>query len=99
MWLANMIPMKKLNGKWQMFVDFTDLNKACPKDRYSFPFIDRLVNSTSGYTIISFLDDISRYHHILIEPKDAKDIAFITNEGIFYYKVMPFRLKNARTTY
>jgi hypothetical protein len=47
-WLANVVLVKKSNGKWRMCVDFTDLNKAYPKDSFPLPRIDALVDSTSG---------------------------------------------------
>jgi len=47
-WLANVVLVNKANGKWGMFVDFTDLNKAYPKDSYPLPNIDSLVDSASG---------------------------------------------------
>ena len=53
-WLANMVLVKKANGKWRMCVDFTDLNKACPKDSYPLPSIDALVDSASGCKMLSF---------------------------------------------
>jgi len=61
-WLANVVLVKKANGKWRMCVDFTDLNKACPKDSYPFPSIDALVDSASGYKMLSFLDAFSGYN-------------------------------------
>ena len=45
-WLANPVVVKKKNGKWRVCIDFTDLNKACPKDSYPLPHIDRLVEAT-----------------------------------------------------
>ena len=48
-WLANTVMVKKKNGKWRVYVDFTDLNKACPKDPFPMPQIDRLVDSTVGH--------------------------------------------------
>ena len=48
-WLANVVMVKKANGKWRMCVDFTDLNKACPKDSYPLPRIDQLVDSTTSH--------------------------------------------------
>ena len=48
MWLANPVLVKKPNGKWRTCVDFTDLNKACPKDSFPLPRIDQLVDSTAG---------------------------------------------------
>jgi hypothetical protein len=41
-WLANNLMVKKANGKWRMCIDFTDLNKACPKDEFPLPTIDSL---------------------------------------------------------
>jgi len=48
-WLANMVMVKKANGKWRMCVDFIDLNKACPKDSYSLPCIDFLLDLMVGH--------------------------------------------------
>ena len=48
-WLANVVMVKKANGKWRMCVDFTDLNKACPKDSYPLPRVDVLVDSTAQH--------------------------------------------------
>ena len=55
-WLANVVLVKKANRKWRMCVDFTDLNKACPKDSYPLSSIDALVDSASGCKMLSFLD-------------------------------------------
>jgi len=69
-WLANVILVKKVNGKWRMCVDFTDLNKACPKDSYPLPSIDALVDSASGCKMLSFLDAFSGYNQIKMHPRD-----------------------------
>ena len=61
-WLANPVLVKKKTGKWRMCVDYTRLNKACPKDHFPLPCIDQIVDSTSGYEILSFLDAYSGYH-------------------------------------
>ena len=61
-WLANPVLVKKKNGKWKMCVDYTGLNKACPKDHFPLPRIDQIVDSTSGCDILSFLDAYSGYH-------------------------------------
>ena len=55
-WLANTVVVKKKNGKWRVYVDFTDLNKACPKDLFLMPKIDQLVDVTVGHPRMSFLD-------------------------------------------
>jgi len=63
-WLANDVMVKKANNKERMCVDFKDLNKACSKDSYPLPKIDKLVDSTAGYEFFSLLDAYSRYHQI-----------------------------------
>jgi hypothetical protein len=97
--LANVVLVKKSNEKWRMCVDFTDLNKACPKDSFPLPRIDALVDSTSGYGLLSFMDAFSGYNQILMHPQDREKTAFITDRGLYCYKVMPFGLKNAGATY
>ncbi|PKA57837.1 RNA-directed DNA polymerase like [Apostasia shenzhenica] len=98
-WLANVVVVKNNSEKWWMCVDFTDLNKACPKDFYPLPKIDRLVDSSAGYSMISFVDCFSGYHQIRIIKDDEKHTSFITDQGTFCYKVMPFGLKNGDATY
>ena len=55
-WLANVVLVKKANGKWRMCVDFTDLNQACPKDSFPLPRIDQLMDSTAGHKLLTFMD-------------------------------------------
>uniref|UniRef100_A0A2N9HAT4 Uncharacterized protein n=1 Tax=Fagus sylvatica TaxID=28930 RepID=A0A2N9HAT4_FAGSY len=98
-WLSNTVVVKKKNGKWRVCIDFTDLNKACPKDPFPLPKIDQLVDATSGHQRMSFLDTFQGYHQIAMNPADEEKTAFITPRGIFCYKVMPFGLKNAGATY
>jgi ribonuclease HI len=98
-WLSNTVVVRKKNGKWRVCVDFTDLNKACPKDPFPLPKIDQLVDSTAGHERMSFLDAFQGYHQIALKEEDQEKTAFITPRGIFCYKVMPFGLKNAGSTY
>ena len=98
-WLANVVLVKKANGKWRMWVDFTDLNKACPKDSYPLPSIYVLVDNASGCKMLSFLDVFSGYNQIKMHPRDECKIAFITETSCYCYTVMPFGLKNAGATY
>ena len=69
-WLSNIVLIKKPNGKWRMCIDFTDLNKAYPKDDYPFPKIDRLVDSTAGHALLSFMDANAGYHQIPLATED-----------------------------
>ena len=98
-WLANVVMMRKHSGKWRMCVDFTDLNKACPKDSYPLPRIDTLVDSTARHELLSFMDAFSGYNQIKMKEEDQEKTSFVTSQGLFCYKVMPFRLKNAGATY
>ncbi|MCH80183.1 gag-pol polyprotein [Trifolium medium] len=82
-----------------MCVNFTDLNKACPKDPYPLPSIDRLIDSASGYKTLSFMDAYSRYNQIKMNVLDAPRTAFMSNTCNYHYKVMPFCLKNVGATY
>ncbi|MCI29048.1 hypothetical protein A2U01_0050252, partial [Trifolium medium] len=78
-WLANVVLVKKVNGKRRMCVDFTDLNKACPKDPYPLPSIDRLIDGASGYKNLSFMDAYSDYNQIKINAMDAPHTTFMSN--------------------
>ena len=98
-WLANVVMVKKASGKWRICVDFTDLNKACPKDSYPLPRIDALVDSTARHQLLSFMDAFSGYNQIKMEEPDQEKTSFVTSQGLFCYKVMPFGLKNAGATY
>ena len=98
-WLANTVVVKKKSGKWQVCVDFTDLNKACPKDPFPIPKIDQLVDATVDHPRMSFLDAFQGYHQIPLALYDQEKTAFVTPIGNYHYKVMPFSLKNAESTY
>ena len=82
-----------------MCVDFTDLNKTCPKDPFPIPKIDQLVDATVGHPWMSFLDAFQGYHQIPLALDDQENTAFVTPIRNYHYKVMPFGFKNARSTY
>ena len=98
-WLSNVVFVKKASGKWRMCVDYTDLNKACPRDAYPLPNIDRLVDGATGNKMLSFLDAYSRYNQIPMAASHMNKTAFITDDANYFYRVMPFGLKNAGATY
>ena len=82
-----------------MCIDYTSLNKACPKDPFPLPRIDQIIDSTSGCEILSFLDAYSDYHQIAMKESDQFATSFITPFGSYYYVTIPFGLKNAGATY
>ena len=94
-WLANPVLVKKEERVWRICVDFTDLNKACPRDCYPLPRIDQLVDSTSG----CFLDAFKEYHQIALDEEDQEKTSFITENSTYCYVTMLFGLKNAGATY
>ena len=88
-----MVMVKKANGKWRMCVDFTDLNKVCPKDSYSLPCIDQLVDSTAGHQLLSFIDIFFGYNQIKMDEVGQEKTSFVTSQGLFCYKVMSLRMR------
>jgi hypothetical protein len=98
-WLANPVLVKKRSGKWRMCVDYTSLNKACPKVPFSLQRIDQIVDSTAGYETLSFLDAYSDYHQIKMKESDQLATSFITPFGVYCYVTMPFGLRNVGATY
>ena len=71
-WLANVVMVRKNSGKWRMCVDFTDLNRVCPKDSYPLHRIDTLVDSTARHELLSFMDAFSGYNQIKMKEEDQE---------------------------
>ena len=98
-WLANVVLVKKANGKWRLCIDFTYINRACLKDSFPLPRIDLMVDTTADHELLSFIDAFSGYNQISMDPSNQEKTSFVTSQGTYYYRVMPFRLKNAGATY
>jgi hypothetical protein len=98
-WLTNPVLVKKKNKKWRMCVDYTSLNKVCPKDPFPLPRIDQVVDSTAGCETLCFLDAYSGYHQITMCIVDQLVTSFITLVGAYCYQTMPFGLKHAGATF
>ena len=73
------------NGKVKVCVDFSDLNKASPKDDFPFPYIDMLAENNAGHSMLSFMDGFSGYNQIMVAPKDMEKTSFFTEWGNYYY--------------
>ena len=82
-----------------MCIDYTDPNKACPKDSYPLPSIDQLVDATLGFQVMSFMNAFLGYNQIRMSMEDEEKTTFITDQRTYRYKVMPFGLKNASAIY
>jgi hypothetical protein len=94
-WLANTVMVKKANGKWRMCIDFTDFNKACPKDESPLPRIDSFVDAAATSELMSLWDCYSGHHQIWMKNEDEPKTTFITPSGTYCYLRMPEGLKNA----
>ncbi|GKC32015.1 hypothetical protein Tco_1039309 [Tanacetum coccineum] len=79
-WVANPITVKKRDGGWRMCVDFTDINKACPKDCYPLPKIDWKIESLSRFCLKCFLEAYTGYHQIQMAEEDEDKTAFYAGE-------------------
>ena len=98
-WLANVVLVKKANDKWWLCIDFIDINRACPKDSFPLPRIDLIVDATAGHELLSFMDTFSGYNQISMDPSDQEKTSFVTGQGTYCYRVMPFGMKNVGATY
>jgi hypothetical protein len=88
-WLANVVMVQKKSGKWRMCIDFTSLNKACPKDNFSLPWIDKIFDSVARCKVMSLLDSFSGYHQIYMKEEDKASTSFITPFGMYCFIRMP----------
>jgi hypothetical protein len=92
-----MVPKK--NGNMRMCIDFTKLNKACPKDPYPLPRIDIIIDQAAGCEMLSLLDCFSRYHQVWMQRKDEAKTRFTTPFRVFCFVRMPEGLRNAGPTF
>jgi hypothetical protein len=98
-WVSNPILVKKNQGTIHVCTEFHNLNHTCPKDNFPTMFIDQIIDDCAGHMALSFMDRFSSYNQIQIHPVDQYKTAFTTPWGTFSYRVMPFVLNNAGTTF
>jgi hypothetical protein len=99
-WLSPPVMVEKKDTKiYRMCIDFTALNKHCPKDYFPLPRIDKIIDSTAGCEHLSFLDAYSGYNQIRLKVEDEDKTVFITPHGVYCYMTMPFGFKNVGATY
>lgn len=98
--MANVVVVPKKDGDIRVCMDYRDLNKASPNDDFNLPHIDVLVdNSTKQNATYTFMDGFLKYNQIRMAEEDKEKTTFIIPLGTFYYKVIPFKLKNVEATY
>jgi hypothetical protein len=98
-WVSPLVIVPKKNGKWRICVDYRELNKSTQKDHFPLPFIDQVLDTLAGKKFHSFLDGFSGYNQIQIASEDQDKTRFTCPWGTFAYRVFPFRLCNAPTTF
>ena len=82
-----------------MCIDYTGLNKACPKDPFTLPRIVQVIDAIAGSELLCFLDAYSGYHQIRMKESDELKTYFITPYGTYCYITRTFGLKNVGSTY
>ena len=82
-WLANVVLVKKENNKWRLYMDFTDVNRACSKDSFPLPRIDLIVDATVSHELLSFMDAFSGYNQIKMDPSDQEKTSFVMGQGTY----------------
>lgn len=82
-----------------MCIDFTDLNVVCPNNPYPSPNIDRLIDRSSNYKTLIFMEAYSDYNQIKMDPLDTPKTKFMSNHGNYYYNITPFELKKVGVMY
>jgi hypothetical protein len=98
-WVANLVPVRKKNGKIRLCVDFRNLNRSSLKDNYPLPKMDHVLEKVVGANKISMIDGFSRYNQIIVHEDDREKTMFTTPWGTFMYDKMPFGLMNAGATF
>ena len=84
-WLANVVLVKKANGKWRLCINFTDINRACPKDSFPLPRIDLIMDAITSHELLSFMDAFSGYNQINTDPNNQENTSFVTGQGTYCY--------------
>ena len=97
-WVSPLVLVQKKNGKWRIYVDYRELNKATKRDHFPLPFIDQVLDGLVWKKFFSFLDGFSRYNRIQISPKYQDKTTFTCHWGTFAHRVLPFGLCNAPAT-
>ena len=98
-WAAPLFAVPKKNGQIFLVVDYRQLNKVTVSDPYVFPRIEEIIESMAPSSIFSTLDLAKGYYQVLVDPDSQDKTTFVSQFGKYKFRVMPFGLKNAPTTF
>lgn len=90
--LENTVLIKKKNGEFQVCVNFRDLNKACPKHDFALLHMELLINATTSYEALSFMDAYLVYNQMKMHPEDEEMTVIRSPKRVSCYQVMRFDL-------
>jgi hypothetical protein len=96
---ASVLPVKKHDHSWRLYIDYRGLNDKMIKDQFPIPVVEELLDELRGATFYTKVNLQSGYHQVLMHPADVEKTAFRTHQGLFQFLVMPFGLCNAPTTF
>jgi len=98
-WASNVVLVKKRDGKMRYCIDYRGVNTLTKKDSFPLPRIDQCLDTLNGSQYFSTFDLTSGYHQVGMAPEDADRTAFVTRDGLFRFKKLPFGLTNAGATF
>ncbi len=94
-WSSPVVLVGKKNGKKRFCINYIKLNSATKSDAYPLPRIDDLLEKFRTARWFTTIDLANGYWQIEMEEKDKEKTAFICEQGLYEFNVMPFGLKNA----
>jgi len=98
-WSSPVVLVRKKDGSWRFSVDYRKLNSVTIQDTYPLPRIDESLDALAGSKYFSTLDLLSGYWQVPLSPDAQEKAAFITRDGLWKWKVLPFGLTSAPATF